>query len=333
MVRVLAMCLLFFVAGTAWAGPGDPVVGQIAAVDRFVVGVRWEGTDDDRYHSEEAAALGGFTLFAAFSPGGPIIARMVLPWPPPPPMPPEEPGPPGRPVFMAGPVPDGRYYAVVVRGVVEAPLAPASAWSEIVVNVATCNSAPGAPTNLLGQGVEPGGSVQVYLGWSDGPGCPPQSYEIVAGYSPGASDAAAIPWNARVFSAVAPPGTYYVRVHAVNPFGRSGPSNEVLITVAHSGCTGPGPTPNLTSTVVGNQVTLNWNQPASGSGPLTLYKISAGLYPGLSDAAVIYVGANPTTFTTTAPPGRYYVRVAAGNGCGGQFSVGAPSNEVVVDVP
>lgn len=330
LARTVTLCLLLGLAGTAWAGPGDPVVGQIAAVDRFVVGVRWEGTDDDRYHWNEAAALGGYTLFASYSPGGPIIARMLLPWPPPPPQGEETPG---RPVFFAGPVPDGRYYVVVVRGIVQAPLAPASAWSEVVVNVVTCSSAPGAPTNLWGQGVSPGGSVRVNLGWMDGAGCPPQAWEIVAGYSPGASDAARVPWGSRGFSAVAPPGTYYVRVHAINPFGRSAPSNEVRIDVSHTGCTGPGPTPNLTQSVIGNQVTLSWNQPTPGSRPVTLYKIEAGSHPGLWNVASIYVGANPRTFTTTAPSGRYYVRVSAGNGCGGSFSVGAPSNEVIVDVP
>jgi hypothetical protein len=330
MLRVLTAIVMLWIAIPAWAGPGDPVVGQIVAVDRIVVGVRWQGTDDDLYHRHEAAELGGFTLFASYSPGGAIIARMPFPWPPPPS---GEEEVPGRPVFFVGPVPDGRYYVVVVRGIVAAPLAPASAWSEVVVNVGTCGSAPGAPVNLWGQGVMPGGSVRVNLGWSDGAGCPPEAWEIVAGYSPGASDAANVPWGSRGFSAVAPPGTYYVRVHAANQVGRSGPSNEVRIDVQHPGCTGPGPTPSLTSTVVGNQVTLNWHVPSQGSSPVTLYQISAGSNPGLSNVANIYVGANPRTFTTTAPPGRYYVRVSAGNGCGGHFSVGAPSNEVIIDVP
>jgi hypothetical protein len=325
--------VMLWLAVPAWAGPGDPVVGQFAAVDRFVVGVRWDGIPEDPFHSAEAAQLGGFTLFASYSPGGPVIARMVLPWPPPPPSPGEEPGPPGQPGFGAGPVPDGRYYVVVVRGIVAAPQVPASAWSQVVVNLASCGSVPGAPVNLLGQGPIPGGTVQVSLGWSDGPGCPPVSYEIVAGYSPGASDAARIPHGARVFSAVAPPGTYYVRVHAVNPHGRSAPSNEVRIDVAHPSCTGPGPVPNLTASVVGRQVTLHWNMPNAGSRPVSLYKIEAGSVPGLWNIASFFVGAQPRSFSTMAAPGRYYVRVSAGNGCGGTFNVGAASNEVIIDVP
>ena len=132
---------------------------------------------------------------------------------------------------------------------------------------------------------------------------------------------------------MAPPGTYYVRVHAVNPHGRSAPSNEVRIEVAHPSCTGPGPVPNLTASVVGRQVTLNWNMPNPGSRPVTLYKVEAGTISGLWNIASFYVGAEPRSLTATAPSGRYYVRVSAGNGCGGTFEVGAPSNEVIVQVP
>jgi hypothetical protein len=53
--------------------------------------------------------------------------------------------------------------------------------------------------------------------------------------------------------------------------------------------------------------------------------IEAGSAPGLSDLASLRVG-NVTRFTTTAPPGVYYVRVRAFNDKGNSL----PSNEVVV---
>lgn len=331
MTRVWTVVLLLLSAVPAWAGPGDPVVGQQARVDRHLVGVSWEGTEEDREHQQEAAALGGYTLFASFSPGGAVIARAELAWPPPPPTDPEESI--GSPGFGFAFVPDGRYYIVVVRGIVGAPSVPAGAWSEVVVNIATCGAPPGAPVNLLGQSPIPNGTPFVSLGWTDGAGCPPVQWEIVAGYTPGASNAAAIRVPARVFQTLAPPGTYYVRVHALNQFGRSAPSNEVEIVVPDPTCIVPGAPGNLRADVQGQQVTLMWDTPYAGSRPITLYQISAGSMPALFNLANIHVGPNSTSFTTAAPPGRYYVRVHAGNGCGGTFNTGLPSNEIIIDVP
>jgi hypothetical protein len=85
--------------------------------------------------------------------------------------------------------------------------------------------------------------------------------------------------------------------------------------------------------VQGNQVTLNWTAPHPGDRPIAFYQIAAGSLPALSNIANIRVAPNTTSLTTAAPPGRYYVRVQAGNGCGGTFETGLPSNEVIVDVP
>lgn len=325
MARSLILCCFLLSLGArVGAAPGDPVVGQIAAVDLSWVAVRWEGTDDDRYHRDEGATLGGFTLFGSLSRGGPVIARLELPWPPA-----ENPG--SRPLFAIPGVPHGRYFVVAVRGLVAAPTqVPSSAWTEVVVGPGACGAAPGPPS-LHGQGPIPGGSLEVSLGWYDGPGCTAEYWEIVAGYSPGASDAGRFIWPGRSFAGLAPPNIYFVRVHAINRHGRSAPSNELRIEVAHPSCTGPGAVPNLTAAVDGNQVTLNWGEPSPGSRPVSMYRITAGSGPGLYNLATIQVGSTPRSFTTVAPPGRYYVRVWAGNGCGS--AVGAPSNEVIVDVP
>lgn len=331
MARVMAVVVMLMVAAPAWAGPGDPVVGQHVGVDRHIIGVSWEGTEEDPEHQEEGAVLGGFTLFGSLSPGGAIIARLTAPWPPP-----NTPEGGGSPAFLVPFVPDGRYYVLAVRGLVSAPRpsTPASAWAEVVINVTTCGTPPNPPTNLLGEGPIPGGTVHVTLGWQAATtGCPAEMWEIVAGYEPGGTTAASFQVPSRIFTGVAPPGTYYVRVHAVNRFGRSGPSNEVVIVVNSPTCTGPGIPANLVATVAGNQVTLDWDAPDPGSLPIAIYTIVAGSLPGHSNLATVVVPANDTSFTTTAPPGRYHVRVHAGNGCGGSFAVGPPSDEVVIDVP
>ena len=56
---------------------------------------------------------------------------------------------------------------------------------------------------------------------------------LEAGYTPGASNAAVIVLDpsARAFSTNAPPGTYYVRVRAMNACGSSAGSNEIVISV------------------------------------------------------------------------------------------------------
>ena len=71
-------------------------------------------------------------------------------------------------------------------------------------------------------------------------------------------------------------------------------------------------------------VDLRWTASAGGYAP-TGYVIEAGSAPGRSDLASLRVG-NVTRFTTTAPPGVYYVRVRAFNERGNSL----PSNEVVV---
>jgi hypothetical protein len=97
--------------------------------------------------------------------------------------------------------------------------------------------------------------------------------------------------------------------------------------IAFTGATSvnpPGAPTNLTSTVAGSSVTLNWTAPAGG--PVTAYQVEAGSAPGLANLAQLLTSA--TSLNASAPPGTYYVRVRARNAGG----VGAPSNEVTVVV-
>jgi hypothetical protein len=175
---------------------------------------------------------------------------------------------------------------------------------------APCES-PGAP-----QGLSSGGLVQ--LSWHAPSGPAPAGYLLEAGSAPGLANIAAFPLAAQSFSIMAPPGTYYVRVRAGSACGLSAPSNEVTVSV--SGCAAPPAPTGLRFSRSGSLVTLNWNTVAGASG----YVIEVGSQPGARDLLSVPVAHGPVS--ATAPPGSYFVRVRARNGC----AAGAPSNEIVV---
>ena len=128
-------------------------------------------------------------------------------------------------------------------------------------------------------------------------------------------------------NAVAPNGTYYVRVRARNAAGFGPPSNEIVVVVGGGGCSAAPTAPGtLTFTKNGSLVTLTWG--ASGGAPST-YLVEAGTGPGLANLVVFDIGGPGTTFAAQAPPGVYYVRIRARNACG----TSAPGNEVVIPVP
>jgi predicted phage tail protein len=113
-----------------------------------------------------------------------------------------------------------------------------------------------------------------------------------------------------------PPGVYYVRLRAQNACGVSGPSAEVIVTVA-GGCVAPT-APTLAASVNGGVVSLSWTAPAVGTAPVT-YTLLAGSTPGASNLAIAPMGA-ATSLQTLVPNGTYFVRVAASNACGTSVS-------------
>jgi large repetitive protein len=149
----------------------------------------------------------------------------------------------------------------------------------------------------------------------------PTNYILEAGTTPGARNVASVNvGSATTFRAEVPSGNYFVRVRAQNALGESDPSEEIEIRA-------PG-TPQAPTTLMQVNATgivdLRWTASAGGYAA-TAYLIEAGTAPGLSDLARLNVG-NVTRFTTTAPPGVYYIRVRAINDRG----MSLPSNEVVV---
>jgi hypothetical protein len=122
-----------------------------------------------------------------------------------------------------------------------------------------------------------------------------------------------------------PLGTYYLRARAQNDFGTSSVSNETAVTVG-SGCTSPlDPPSDLTVTVAGSQLTLNWIGATGGA--VSSYRVEAGLSPG-SAQYMITVNATETSYSVSVPPGVYYARIRALGACGDS----ATSNEVQIVV-
>jgi hypothetical protein len=130
--------------------------------------------------------------------------------------------------LVATAVPAGVYY-VRVRAANALGFGPPSSDIAVAVGGATaCEGAPQPPSGLHAS-VE---RVTAVLGWSaPGEGCTPTYYVLLAGSTAGLSDLAQAAVGGQSLVASASPGTYYVRVVAVNAFGASAPSNEIVVTL------------------------------------------------------------------------------------------------------
>ena len=184
-------------------------------------------------------------------------------------------------------------------------------------------TAPGTPTALA---ATVSGST-VSITWSPPTtGGPATSYQLLAGTVPGVSNLGAVPLaTPGVTVPNVPPGTYYVRVVAVNAGGSSPPTAETAVAVGVT--TPPGAPRNLSGAAgAGGAVSLSWQPPATGPAP-TAYVVLAGYTPGASQFQIPVAGT--TLAGAGVPSAVYYVRVVALNGA----TPGAPSNEFTLVVP
>lgn len=150
------------------------------------------------------------------------------------------------------------------------------------------------------------------------------SYVLEAGTIPGASNLVSVNiGNITSFAAAVPPGTYYVRVRAVNARGISDPSNEVVMQVG-APSREIGPPRNLRAVLSGSTLTLTWDAPAGGGA--TSYVLEAGTHPGATNVVAANVGGT-TTITVPMPIGSYHIRVRAAGPSGLSDDT---SNEVIV---
>jgi hypothetical protein len=176
---------------------------------------------------------------------------------------------------------------------------------------------PTAPSNLV---VTVDG-LSATFNWTASANAP-DYYVLAAGYSPGdIAVTVGVPALPTSFSASAGPGTYYVRLYAVNADGVSAASNEVVVTLTQV-CTPTAPH-NLRAMIRGTELFLSWRPSA---GIVTSYVLQAGFAPGQT---ALEFPTTATFFNANVGSGTYTARVIATGPCG----TSAASNEVTVSFP
>ena len=161
-------------------------------------------------------------------------------------------------------------------------------------------------------------------------GDPVNNFALEVGTAPGLTDLLTLPLGVgRSFSSGVPNGTFWLRVRGANDLGVGDPSEDIgLVMGPAGGCVGlPFAPALLSAAVTGPVVALSWGAPSGGVAP-TGYVIHAGVAPGRTDLVAFNTGSTLTGWSGAAPPGTYYVRVAARTACG----EGPLSNEVAVSV-
>jgi hypothetical protein len=220
---------------------------------------------------------------------------------------------------FAAAVPAGRYFARV-----RALAGPATSLTTPDVSFAVGPpDVPGAPLDLTARTDGP----QVTFAWQPPSTGAPPLYSLEAGTARGRRDigALAVSGAATSLTLTLPVGTYWTRLVAVDPAGRSAPSADALVDLVPRQVCSASPPQNLAASVVNRVVTLTWDPPADGNEDPP--RIVAGTVPGGRDVGFITVPPWLTSFSIAAPPGVYYVHLEVG--C---FTI-ATSNEVQVAVP
>ncbi len=124
--------------------------------------------------------------------------------------------------------PPGTFF-VALRALIGTVQGPRSAELPLTLPGGGCTTAPNAPT-VLSFTIA---GTAVKLNWIASTGCPATSYIVEAGSATGLSDRGRFDTGSALptITATGPSNTYFVRVLATNPFGTSGPSNEVIVPI------------------------------------------------------------------------------------------------------
>jgi len=198
-----------------------------------------------------------------------------------------------------------------------------SAVSNVNFGLSPRNEPPAAPVSLRATAT----AFTVQISWAEGgSGGATTSYVLEAGLAPGTT-AVTLPVGSTSLTVPGvAPGTYYLRVRAVNAFGTSLPSNEVALVVGADGASQLSAPASFVAWTAGDRLTATWAAPTLGPTP-TGYLLEVGSSGGLANIATL-----PTTLRSfvygPVPPGFYFLRVRALLGA----SVGPASNEAVINV-
>lgn len=254
-----------------------------------------------------AEQLGGATLLASATPGGPLLAS--LPLRPVPPANSDERWCPG--ISIPGP-PPGNYWVLLVYGLTTTATASPSDWKPLVIP-ARCTGRPLPPVLASGMPQIVGNSVT--LGFTGSAfGCSINRIDLEVGTTPGGREIGVFPLQGfDSFFPGVPAGTYYARARGVNASGSSQPSVEIPIRIPNQ-CTNQRPQGPLNPTVSvnGNTVTISWTQTVGGT---TFYQVA--IMDPSSMAVLDHVILPPQTqIVANVPSGNYRVRIIGGNACG-----------------
>lgn len=196
--------------------------------------------------------------------------------------------------------------------------AAAIAAAAQTVSAQTLPNAPGAPTVTTGLGA-------ITVTWpAPTAGDTPTAYRLEFYFvSPRSLAGIFLTGTERVFSAAVPNGTCTVSVAAINAAGTGPASAETTFTVGPGALQVPATPIDLRAEVIGQQVTLTWNMPAT-SAATTSHWIELGTASGTSTLGVFDTVSSQRRTTTSMLPGLYFARVRARNAAG----VSAASAEV-----
>ncbi len=195
--------------------------------------------------------------------------------------------------------------------------------NEVVVR-GGCSGVPPPPGGLQTTIAGP----QVSFAWT-APDTPVSRYDLEVGTARGLANLLTIPvtGSQTSFTAPAPPGTYVVRLRAVNACGSSAPSGEVTIVVG-AGEALPGAPTGFVATPFRFQprVDFSWTAPP---GAVTGYVLEVGRAPGEATFGTFVLGPATSLSVDGVPPGFYAVRLRAVNGAG----TGPPTADLGVRMP
>ncbi|MEZ5291163.1 MAG: choice-of-anchor C family protein [Vicinamibacterales bacterium] len=190
-------------------------------------------------------------------------------------------------------------------------LSPAgNSWGALIddVRLELQSPLPQPPTDLHVESLDGNFVTLHWAAPSAGPA--PTSYIVKGGLVPGQVLATVDTGTTTpVFAFLAPPGSFFLRVHAATGAGESGPSNEVPLHVRVA--IPPSAPANLLGLVNGSTVSLAWTNTFRGGAPTGI-----GLTVSGAVNTAVPLGLGDTFSVAGVPPGTYTFAVAATNAAG-----------------